>query len=473
MDPVYMRSLVNSLKSDIISPFLFRDRINKILVLLFILVNSIVFFNAVFHYPKAGYDGYSHLEYIRELAVRLPIKGDTREFFSPPLPYFFPSRVYRICHHTEINEEWNGLSIEPCLLLAGKSAQLQNVCLSTFLTFFLLKICGIIRPGNIYFRITSLALLGMLPVYYRTFAFIRGEPFVASLTMFVVYQTLTMVVDKKNCDSLKATKLGITLGLLVLGRQWGMLLFPSIVLFAVMLLITKRRESLPFIRAISTSFVIAFLVGGWFYVFQFMRYGTATTFNRSPASMFSLSNQPLDFYFGIGLEQLFSSPIRPFFPNQFIPIFYSEIWGDYWGYFVVTENNLTTIGHYLGTVNLVSIIPTMILFAGLILGFIYSIKTFHHSSNDGDRRMVMFSFVQLIITVSFAGYLWFLIRYPNLGKGDTIKATYTLHALALLPLLASEFLEGVRYRNKCLYAFLLILVAAVFLHNLPATITHY
>lgn len=468
-----MRSLVNSLKSYIISPFLFRDKINKVLVLIFILINGIVLFNAAFHYPKAAYDGYSHLKYIRKLEVRLPIRGDTAEFFSPPLPYFFPSRIYGICHHTEINEEWNDLSIEPCLLLAGKSAQLQNVFLSIFLTFFLLKICGIIRPGNIHFRITSLALLGMLPVYYKTFAFIRGEPFVASLTMFVVYQILTMVVDKKNCDFLKATKLGITLGLLILGRQWGMLLFPAIVLLALMLLIRNRRESLPFIRAIAASFLIAFLVGGWFYVLQFMRYGTATAFNRSPASTFSLSNQPLDFYFGTGLEQLFSSPIRPFFPNQFIPIFYSEIWGDYWGYFVVTENNLTTIGHYLGMVNLVSIIPTMILLAGLISGFIYSIKTFHHSSKDGDRRIVMFSFIQLIITVSFAGYLWFLIRYPNLDGGDTIKASYMLHALSILPLLASEFLEGVRYRNKYLYASLLILLAAIFLHNLPATMTHY
>ena len=53
-------------------------------------------------------------------------------------------------------------------------------------------------------------------------------------------------------------------------------------------------------------------------------------FNRRPAESFALSNQPQTFYLGGSAQLLFNNPIRPNFPNQFFPIFYSELWGDYW-----------------------------------------------------------------------------------------------------------------------------------------------
>ena len=73
---------------------------------------------------------------------------------------------------------------------------------------------------------------------------------------------------------------------------------------------------------------------------------------------------------------MFSKPIRPNFPNEFFPIIYSDLWGDYWGYFsftrdaVLTGRNQALIGDYLARVNIVSIIPTII----LLLGFFSSLK---------------------------------------------------------------------------------------------------
>ena len=67
---------------------------------------------------------------------------------------------------------------------------------------------------------------------------------------------------------------------------------------------------------------------------------------------------------------MFSKPIRPNFPNEFFPIIYSDLWGDYWGYFsftrdaVLTGRNQALIGDYLARVNIVSIIPTIILLLG-------------------------------------------------------------------------------------------------------------
>ena len=48
--------------------------------------------------------------------------------------------------------------------------------------------------------------------------------------------------------------------------------------------------------------------------------------------------------------------------NMLFPVLYSDIWGDYWGYFTVTmgrgglDSNYEIV-KYLGRVNFVSIIP--------------------------------------------------------------------------------------------------------------------
>ena len=39
-------------------------------------------------------------------------------------------------------------------------------------------------------------------------------------------------------------------------------------------------------------------------------------------------------------QYLFSKPIRPNLDNQFFSIIYSDLWGDYWGYFIFTSRFL-------------------------------------------------------------------------------------------------------------------------------------
>ena len=99
----------------------------------------------------------------------------------------------------------------------------------------------------------------------------------------------------------------------------------------------------------------------------FFEYGSITAFNRDPSS-FSFRNQPLSFYFGLGLNDIFSKPIRGFsMTNMVLPVLYADTWGDYWGYFNVTmgKGGLDTnyeIVPYLGRVNLISLFPICFIF---------------------------------------------------------------------------------------------------------------
>jgi hypothetical protein len=445
------------------------------LVLLFLFINGVVLFNAVVHQPTVGYDAADHLKYIETLGRgRLPRPEDSAEFFSPPLPYLPPALL---------------LATGCCsLTAAAKAAQLCNVVYSVLLTFFLLRTCDLLRPGDGRLKRAALLLLGLLPVYYKSFAFVRGEPLLCLLAVLAVYQALRVFIYDVPGLGPKVV-LGILVGLLPLGRQWGVFVALAVGLFGLPRVLCDRGRRRQRLAALAALTLIAPPVSGWYYLHLLHRHGTVTAFNRTPAARWSLANQPRSFYLGLPLNRLFRDPVRRAFPNQLVPILYAETWGDYWCFFAVYvrakddarlmpgyvldtipdrerlaatyQTNRYEINRLLGRVNLVGLVPTAVFLGGLAVAAGALWRT-----RDG-RALLM-----LAAVLSLLGYLWFLIGYPNLGKGDTIKATYLLHVFPFLAVLGGDFLRcaGDRWpRATRAVEVLLILVA---LHNLPALVTH-
>ena len=221
------------------------------------------------------------------------------------------------------------------------------------------------------------------------------------------------------------------------------------------------------------SFFLGFLISGWFYIGLFLEYGSFTTFNQSPTK-FKLSNQPIEFYLPFTNEahMVFTKPIRPYFRNQFLPILYSDLWGDYWGYFSFTSGSLLTgrnqanIGDYLARVNLVSLIPTFLLF----YGFKESIKSFKNKNID--KLNILNIYLVFAVLVSFFGYLWFLISFPN-NSGDTNKATYIIHLFHLLGLCSAIYIEKLKNINTKISFSVLSILFFVFIHNLSSMMSHF
>ncbi len=460
------------------------DRAGKALVALFLLVNGIVLLNALLHDPRIGYDARDHVKYIAILAkARLPAPGETREFFSPPLPYVLPALLFA----SGLFKLWT----------VAKFAQVLNVLYSIGLTVAVVRICELIRPGNALLKAASLALLGMMPVFFKTFAFVRPEPLLACLSAIAVYQALT-TVNRANKTLARAILLGGTFGLLILTRQQGFFVILAVGLFMTFLMLRHKSARQRLFKTVVVSGLVAFAVGGCFYVRFYRTYGTFMTFNRPPAPSFSWANQPPEFYFSLGGPALFRDPVRDAFPNQLIPKFYSEFWGDYEAYFVVYgrdiesntfasgkdlarrlaegpsdmfETNRDDASRYLGRVNLVSLLPTTVLLAGVVLGMLVLGRA--ALTRDLSERDTMVALLQLVIIISGAGYLWFLIMYPNLTRGDTIKATYLVHVFPFVAILSAELLLRVRRHYRRLHAAIAILLVAVALHNLPVVITRY
>jgi hypothetical protein len=113
-------------KNAIAAAFRGRRGFSRTAVVLFVLVNGIALFNALFHDPAVGYDASEHLKYIQVLARgRLPGPEDTAEFFSPPLPYLAPALLQATGSFS--------------FATVARAAQLGNALYSVLLTFFLLR----------------------------------------------------------------------------------------------------------------------------------------------------------------------------------------------------------------------------------------------------------------------------------------------------------------------------------------------
>jgi hypothetical protein len=465
--------------------FRMEGRIHWPLFILFILINLIVMMNAILHPSGIGYDADQHLSYIKSLSAGyLPTPLDSKEYFSPPLAYLFPAAVTRI------------FSLD--MLNSAKIAQFINVIISILSTFILLKICDLILPGNISFKLGSLGFLGIIPVYYKTFAFIRGEPFIVLFSLLMTYFALKIFITKKLTTG-NIIALGIAFGLVALSRQWGLLTIPAVIGIALLEIIRYGNKRNQFIYGLLVSLMIGALIGGWFYLNLKIKYGSFTAFNKNAKTTFELSNQPLDFYFGLGLDELFTNPFRKSFTNQLLPVLYSETWGDYWGYFVVIGidartddwivgpnlsmalednprpnwliSNHDKVVPYLGRVNIIGLFPTIL----MLIATIYSVyEAIRYLLKNHDQKIAgSITLILIIIVTSLAGYLWFLIMYPSPVKGDTIKASYILQIFPFISILVGFLLQRINQRSRVLFTVLMIALALVFLHNLPVLITHY
>jgi hypothetical protein len=94
------------------------------------------------------------------------------------------------------------------------------------------------------------------------------------------------------------------------------------------------------------------------------------------------------------------------------------------------QTNRFEINRLLGRVNLVGLLPTAVFLGGLVVAAGALWRT-----RDGRALLLLAALLSLL------GYLWFLVGYPNLGKGDTIKATYLLHVFPILAILGGDFLR--------------------------------
>lgn len=449
----FVARLFERLHRTLRSAFSVSGQVHPLLVALFLGINAIVLWNALDHNPNVGYDAEGHYANVLVLSQgRLPTREDSAEFFSPPLPYAFPALVSRISGLSDTCDNPNAECYRPI----QKLGQLQNVLVSIIVTFIVLRIGARMYPNTVTPRAVALFLLATLPVYYKTFAFMRGEPFVVLFTLLLCDHVLDMI--RRSPRRRDALLIGLYGGMIVLSRQWGVLVLLGVVLWWVILMLRQRIVALCLFYPALAGGAIAVMLGGWFYLAMIQQTGTTLAFNRPPDP----DGKPPAFFTGLGGEQLFTYPFSPGYDGQAVPIFYTEIWGDYFGYFHLQRPPIPSrmppdaLG-YMGRVNLVSLFPTLIFLIGLGYG-IYTTIRFPIRAD--------ISLFTLCVITSLMGFVWFVASYES-GDADTAKATYALQIFPLLCLLTGDALNVLQQRRRSLFYLVVVLLTAVAIHNIP------
>tara|TARA_B100000989_G_scaffold52551_1_gene35064 strand:- start:5999 stop:7381 length:1383 start_codon:yes stop_codon:yes gene_type:complete len=433
----------------------------------------VLIYNLLHYDPIQGYDGDAHHAYVQNFLnlytpgrLNQPSSNLTYEFFSPPFPYLFPAFVNEICKSYFSFEN----IYETCQRIYGFVNIILQSLMYLLLLYIYMKIVKLFRGTDKKIYLSVLLVLGLFTANYRTIGMIRAETYILLLNSFLLYRFLLLLKKSFTYSKLDIVYFGFTIGLLALSRQWAFLLFPA---YFLLYFFIKKEHKFKYFKFLTYTFFIGFLISSWFYINLYIEYGSFTKFNQEPIP-FSLKNQPLSFYLPIGNEvsMVFTKPIRPYFQNQFLPILYSDLWGDYWGYFTFTSRNLEIgrnqliIGDYLARVNMVSLIPTLLLFSGLRHSFKY-IKNIDRSFKEYFNL-----YLSIAVFISLFGYLWFLISFPQPG-GDTNKATYIIHLFHLLGLMAVFRLEDLKQKNYRSYFSIMLILFFVFLHNLSAMMSHF
>ena len=428
-------------------------KIQPLLVGLFILVNGIVTFNIVTGSALLGYDSEGHTANVAQYAQgRLPTLKESGEYFSPPLPYLLPAVVLRLTN-TDLS-------------VAAKIGQLQNIAVSVIATLLLLRLGARLQPENSTPRAVALFLLGMLTVYYKTFSFMRGEPFVVLFTLLLIDHLWSLIECKPTRHD--ALLIGVYGGLLLLSRQWGALVLIGVAAWWLLLLVRRADLAKRLFVPGLVGALVTLLISGWFYLALAAQTGNALAFNREASS----EAKPAGFFTGSGNGALFTYPYSPAYDGQVLPIFYTELWGDYFGYYYL-QRPATAARYalnalaYMGLVNAVSFIPTLVLAAGFIFGTVQTVRAL---LNGLSTQYIRNSLLFLCIAASFAGFVWFLLRYPG-SDADTAKATYLMAVFPLLCLLAGQTLAWVEQHSPRLFRGLMVLLVAVAIFNFPIYFT--
>lgn len=460
--------------------FRINGRFSWWLAAIYTAINLLVVVNALLHSPYVGYDIPEHLKNVTAISQgHLAIKGESREYFSPPLPYLIPA----VAMLAGADTWW-----------AGKVGQLFNIILSLGTTWYMLRLCDQIFPGQERFKLLSLGLLGLMPVYYKTFAQMRGEPYLAFFVVFIISLSAYVFIDRDDRPR-NLFMLGLALGLAVLARQWAFFLFPALICSVLIIMRGDMQHAKAQLHNLVLITGLAFVVGSWFYFFLYSQYGTFTAFNRKPQTSIVKN---LALFTGSDNGMLFVDPVRPSLSNQFFPIMYSDFWGDYHAYFLISiknkgtdefmsgaqlqkwlkknngelpgwmESNRFTFNGYLRRVNIISIPVSLLLVGGFLYAFF---AILHFWQMPGVPQNAQLGLVGFATLFSVAGFLWFVMSYPHSGDGDTMKATYVMQAYPLIALQSAALLQKVR--NKWLLTLLVAGLVVVAVYNLPTMLTHY
>ena len=385
-------------------------------VLLILAVAAVIAIaNAVASPDDLGYDALAHRAYADLLVHHghIPGPAESQEFHTPP-------GFYAVAGAAEAVAGWLGAA-HPWQVARG-----LNVVWFLGSAVLTLLIARELFPRNRLLQLAGLAFVCFVPVTLKLAAMFHPETLSLFASTLALYVAVRMFA-RRSYGWRTAVILGLALGAAQLVRGFNLWLVPIVLAGFVA---AAAGGSLAPRRAASSAAVVvaaAAVVAGPWYVRQAIEYSNPLAFNRAAPDEAIWARRPGSFYTGLGLPKSITNPTRPQFTNELLPTLYSDIWGDYFGYFAwtTTASGTTPVPldstgkRELEAQNVLGFVPTLLAIGG-VLGLL----------GESLRRVRRFAspgllVIALLPLVGLLGFLLFTVTYPS-GDGDVIKAAYVL-----------------------------------------------
>ncbi len=440
-----------------------------LLVAILLFFASLFLHNAWYYSQYSGYDAGIHMIYTRIITEekRIPLPVDTPESYNPPLFYFLSGKLAQLFSPLFGGNLFDSLKVWQILI-----ALLMPLAGWCWYDIFLK-----LNPKQTKWGLFFLVWLLSLPVINKLAPMYNIETPQLILSSFIAWMFVKYILPQPSLK--KMFFLGFLGGAIFSFRIMSASLLLSLGLVMIILAITKNIgwKQMFIYNLIFTLTVL--VIGGQYYYF----YRNQGVFDsgENVAELYKVpffQRQPKSFYVDTFFRTMMRTPIRPYFPNRFIPIFYSSFWGDYWNYFrqrrfplspaeeekFASGNNKVKIsGARLSVLvwqNRINIVPTLIIITGSFAGFIFVIKKIikHRRLSNGETGEI---FVTLFLITAFLLFFYTNIQFPNTYKGDTIKASYMLSGIPGLIYLAVKLLMRIYDKKIIFYPLIMIIIISI------------
>lgn len=422
-----------------------------------------ILINNVFYYPvNAGYDAALHLRYADIISrdFRLPEMSETREGYNPPLFYLASGLIIK--GFSQITGQ--------DFFTAAKIWQYAGIILIFLSLFFWYKIIKTIYPkDNLPPRIFLLFFF-LLPVFHKTVVMYNLEVWFLFLSSVTLWFFITRFLTKPNLINIII--LSMLLSAVMLTRMNGIVLVLTAFVGIIGMLYQKKIKFKKFILFIGLLFLIIFISTAWFYIGRKDKdiYGVGEG-EKLTTPFFQ--RQPLSFYIDVPFKLMMTYPIRQsVYINKLIPIYYDEMWGDYWNYFPqrrfgitiqqVKQNREYTNSARVSSLalqNRINLLPTVMMLLGLLLVSARFVLNF----KKNDKRWLIEGMFLCLTALTWIGFLVLLTQFPS-WKGDSIKASYMLYNLPIFIYFLTVFLFDIVKKHKVIFipvAIYLILASGI------------
>ncbi len=399
-----------------------------------------------YDYPSyAGFDVAEHQAYADLLIHHGEIPGpETRsEYYTPPGFYALAGAATLVGEHVHRQDP-------------HKLAQYLNWAILVATAVVLLLLSRELFPRRPWLQAGALGYFCFLPVVFRLSAMFHPEPLSMLLTTVALLLAARMFVQR-NFRPLPAIGLGVALGAGQLVRAFSIWTFAAVAIAFVVAALLRSAERRTVLTSLAVVVAACAVIASPWYVRQAIHYGNPV-FDRPTEDRPIWERRPSSFYFGLGLPQVFTDPVRPNFVNEALPTTYSDLWGDYFGVFGWDAAHTPTPRQHdeLKQQSELGLVPTFLVLAGWIALLVASIR----------RRAPALLPVALLPGLGILGYLYFTVSYPT-PDGDVLKASYMLTTAPAWALAFGYAFDWIAARGRFVRAALVVVTAGSALLSIP------